>query len=228
MNSASPKEILAKELAARVKNSELLGIGTGSTVDAILDQLALRIKKENLKLWALVSSFESAQRCEQIGISVLTHESSPQISWGFDGADAVDKHLRLIKGKGGALLREKILAAKCPYWVVAIEERKLVENIADCLVPVEVIPEALGSVQKLLPELGAAAFTLRSGTGKHGPTITEKGNFLLDVKFSQIDDELEGKLKLITGVIDSGIFTTQASEIVIADGSGIKSLKRKR
>lgn len=221
------KEIVAKEIATRIKNGDVIGIGTGSTVDLAIDAIAQRVKAEKLSVMVVPSSRESAARCESAGLVVLTPNSGVSIPWGFDGADEVDEKLRLIKGRGGAMLQEKILARKCNKFVVIIDESKLVSKLGEkTAVPVEVIPEAQALVALELKKLGASEVKLREGSGKHGAVITEGGNIILDAKFDNIEDALESKIKSLTGVVDSGLFTDICAEVLVGGKVGVRTLKR--
>lgn len=222
------KQRLAEAIASRVKGGETIGIGTGSTVDAVLGLLEQRVQEEKLALRAVTTSLQSSWRCQEIGIEVLSPTGREQLSWGFDGADAVDSNLWLIKGKGAALLQEKIVAARCKHFVIVADESKFTENLAQsCAVPVEVIPAAIGVVEKELKLLGALSVTLRAaGSGKHGPVITEAGNIILDAQFKEIGADSEKRIKQIVGVVESGLFIGYAHEIMIGSGSGVRVLKR--
>ena len=220
------KELIAHELARRVKDGEILGVGTGSTVDAALRAIGERVRKESLRLSVVPTSYQSAWACQDLGLTVLNPGFRGKLAWGFDGADEVDARLRLIKGKGAAMLQEKILAARCQKFIVIVDESKLVQKLGEkASVPVEVIPEAVILAEEGLRKLGATEVTLRNCTGgKHGPVITEAGNVVYDAKFSAISDTLERDIKAIVGVVESGIFTTLASEVLVAGASGVFSL----
>jgi ribose 5-phosphate isomerase A len=152
---------------------------------------------------------------------VLYNAYVGEISWGFDGADQVTPERCAIKGKGGALLQEKILAKRCREYTIIVDSSKLVERLGvGCPVPVEVVPQAVSLVEGGLIKLGAKEVTLRSGSGKHGPVITEAGNVLLDVVFSEIDCDLERRIKQITGVVESGLFCGYISEVLVANPQG--------
>lgn len=220
------KERLAQELARRVVDGEIIGVGTGTTVDATLTAIGQRIRAEGLRVSAITTSLQSAWKCAEAGVQVLSAAVDCRPAWGFDGADAVDAALRAIKGKGGAMLMEKVIAARCPKFILAIDESKFVSDLAAAAaVPVEVLPEACGLAQRELEKLGAVSVTLRpAGTGKHGPVITEAGNIVLDAQFKAISADLESKIKQIVGVVDSGLFIGYAHEVLIGSASGIKSL----
>lgn len=219
------KERVGAEIAKRVEDRSVLGVGTGSTVDAAIRKIGERVDAEGLVLKAVASSLESARLCEDVGITVLHSGYRARVDFGFDGADAVDRGLRAIKGKGGAMLREKILAARCSNYVLIIDESKLTDDIATkCTVPIEVIPEALDYVIAELAELGAGDIQLREAVKKHGAVITEFGNFIVDVRFAEITNAHERNVKAITGVVESGLFLSQANEALVARDDGIESI----
>jgi len=221
------KEIVARELAARVKNGEVIGVGTGTTVDAALIEIERRVRSERLQLKVVPTSLQSAWRCQEIGLDVLYPGYRGSLAWGFDGADEVNDRLWLIKGKGGALLQEKILAARCGHFIVIVDESKIVTRLGEkTAVPVEVVPEALAIVEQALVRFNPAAVTLRSGTGKHGPVITERGNVILDVQLNEITADTEAELKQIVGVVESGIFTNFATEVLVGSTAGVRTMRR--
>jgi ribose 5-phosphate isomerase A len=222
----NPKEQVAQEIAKRVQNGQVIGVGTGSTVELVLSALSKRMSAEGLTVRAVTTSLQSAWKCQEAGVVVLDPGYRGELDWGFDGADAVDERRRAIKGKGGAMLREKLVAARCRKFVLAVDSSKLVSNIAAaCPIPVEVIPEALALVERGLKRLGASSLTLRpAGGGKHGPVITEAGNLVLDAQFSEIDDALEGKLKQLLGVVESGLFVSYAHEVLVGTETGVRSV----
>lgn len=221
------KEKVAQAISQQVKDGEVLGIGTGSTVDLAIKAIGKRIKEENISIAALTTSMESVWACEQHGIRVLNSLYRGHVDWGFDGADEVDPHLRLIKGKGGALFQEKIVAALCKRFVAIVDSSKLVEKLGERMpVPVEFVPRAYTLVEQGLKKLGAKEIVLRQATGKHGAVITEQGNLIFDVRFPEIGVHMEHEIKSIVGVVESGIFSHYADEVLVADASGVKSLKR--
>lgn len=220
------KELVAQELARRVKDGEVLGVGTGSTVDLALQEIGKRVRQEKLSLKVVPTSLQSAWQCHALGLDVLYPEYRGELAWGFDGADEVDGRFMLIKGKGAAMLQEKILAARCKRFVVIVDESKMVQHLgARCPVPVEVIPSGYVLAERGLKALGATEVTIRNCSGgKHGPVITEAGNIVLDASFPVISDCLESEIKSITGVVESGIFTRLASEVLVASAAGVRSL----
>lgn len=224
----TPKEAVGQEVARRIRSGEVIGIGTGSTVDAALIAIGARIQSEGLRVLGVPTSYESAWKCSEMGISVCAPESVSRLTWGFDGADEVDPELRVIKGKGGAMLREKIVAALCDRFVVIVDESKLVSRLGErTAVPVEVVPGARRLVESALVTLGAQSVVLRqAGPGKHGSVITEAGNVILDATFPSIGATLEREIKSLVGVVESGIFNAMAHEVIVAGSSGIRVLRK--
>jgi len=221
------RELVAKEIARRVKAGEVIGVGTGTTVDAALEEIGKRVKAESLELACVPTSLQSAWRCESLGLKVLHPSYLGRLSWGFDGADEVDEKLRLIKGKGGAMLQEKILAARCDKFIVIIDENKLVKQLGVKVpIPVEVIPEARSVVESGLKKLGARDAKVRQAVAKHGPVITEAGNIIIDAFFDKIEDALEVQIKSIVGVVESGLFVGFADEVLVGTAQGLKVFKR--
>jgi ribose 5-phosphate isomerase A len=219
------KEIVGREIAKRVKDGETLGVGTGTTVDAALAEIGRRVREEGLRVAVVPTSYQSAWKCQELGLTVMYPGYRGFLSWGFDGADQVTKERWAIKGKGGALLQEKILAARCKSFIIIVDEGKLVSHLGEgCPVPVEVIPEALVLAEAGLKKLGATEISLRSGTGKHGPVITERGNIILDAAFNEIGESLERDIKQVVGVVDNGLFIGYASEVLVAGKAGIYSI----
>ena len=223
------KTLVGEEIARRVENGQTIGVGTGSTVDAALTAIGRRAAAQHLEVSVVATSLETAWRCEALGLTVRAPGYGGPISWGFDGADAVDERLRAVKGRGGALLREKILAVRCRPYILIVDDSKLCPNIAaKCPVPVEVVPEALPFVKERLAALGAGDIQLRLGVHKHGPVITEYGHVILDVSFAEIADDLEERIKAIVGVVESGLFLRYATEVLAAGDNGVRSLRASR
>ena len=213
------KQRVADEIAAKVKDGDILGVGSGSTVYVALQAIAKRIKEEKLNIKAIPTSIEISLFCAKLGIPLTTlYENKPD--WLFDGADEVDPKHNLIKGRGGALFKEKLLISSSPKNYIIVDDTKLVDKLGTNFpVPIEVFPEALLHVEEKLLELGADELVLRPAKGKDGPIITENGNLLIDARFYNITDDLEFNIKSITGVIDSGLFINYNVEILVASNS---------
>jgi ribose 5-phosphate isomerase A len=219
------KEIVATEIAKRVKDGDVIGVGTGTTVDAALTEIGKRVRAENLRITVVPTSYQSAWRCQELGFIVMYPGYRGYLSWGFDGADQVTKSRWAIKGKGGAMLQEKILAKRCKKFVLIVDETKVVEQLGvGCAIPVEVVPEAIVLAEEGLRHLGAQEVIIRVGTGKHGPVITERGNIIVDAAFATVTERLEADIKSVLGVVDSGLFINYATEVLVANASGVYSL----
>lgn len=210
------KEVVARQVAALAKDGDVIGAGSGSTVYLTLFALADRIRKESLHIEVIPASAEIAMTCIQLGLPQTTlWDKRPD--WTFDGADEVDPDQNLIKGRGGAMFKEKLLIKSSGKSFILVDSSKLVDQLGRRFpIPIEVFPGALSHVEKELRRIGATEIVLRLATGKDGPVMTENGNFILDTRFSYIDPSLELNLKAITGVIESGLFINYNVEIVVA------------
>lgn len=224
------KKLLAKAIAALVKDGDMLGIGSGSTVELALEGIGRRIQAEKLNVRGITTSRRSAELAAKLGIAVIAPAACGAISWAFDGADEVDPQFNLIKGRWGAMLNEKIVAKRAGGVTVVVSEEKLVPRLGVKFpIPIEVIQEAVPDVESELRRLGAAEVTLRSvqiGSEKLGPVYSEHGNFILDARFAQILPELELRIKAITGVVESGLFVGMTKEVLVARPQGVWRLTR--
>jgi len=210
------KQKVADIITAKVKDGDTLGVGSGSTVYVALLAIAKRIKEEQLTIKAIPTSIEISLFCSKLGIPLTTlYENKPD--WLFDGADEVDPNRSLIKGRGGAMFKEKLLISSSPVNYIIIDDSKQVKKIGTNFpVPIEVFPAALLHVEDELRKIGANSLLIRPAKGKDGPIITENGNMVLDAHFDDIDDEMEIKIKSITGVIESGLFINYNVDILMA------------
>lgn len=210
------KKAVAQEIAALAKLNDVIGSGSGSTVYLTLFALAERIREEALRVEIIPASAEISMTCIQLGIPQTTLWNK-RPDWSFDGADEVDPQHNLIKGRGGAMFKEKLLMKSSAKSFIVVDHSKLVEHLGQKYpIPVEVFPGALTLVNSEMRKLGAIEIELRLAKGKDGPVVTENGNFILDTRFSYIDPYLEGKLKSITGVIESGLFIGYDIEVIVA------------
>ena len=213
------KQKVAQQIAAMVKNGDVLGVGSGSTVYMALLAIAERIKAEGLNVLAIPTSLEIMMFCSKLGIPLTTlFEHTPD--WLFDGADEVDPNNWLIKGRGGAMFKEKLLISSSKVNYIIVDDSKLVDKLGTKFpVPVEVFPQALLHVEAELKKLGANGIELRPAKGKDGSVITENGNLVLDCWFDEIKNSLERDIKAITGVIESGLFIGYNLQILTAENN---------
>lgn len=211
------KEHVAREIAATAKNGETIGAGSGSTVYLTLFELARRIREEHLRIEVIPASKEISMTCIQLGIPQTTLWNKHP-DWTFDGADEVDPQQNLIKGRGGAMFKEKLLIRSSRKTFIIVDPSKLVRQLGSKFpIPIEIFPDSLSYVESELQQLDASEIILRPAHGKDGPIFTENGNFILDTRFNLIDDSLEERLKKITGVIESGLFTGYDIEVIVSE-----------
>jgi ribose 5-phosphate isomerase A len=214
MDQKEIKEMVGRAaVEALVKSGMKLGLGTGSTAIPAVRHIGALLGGGKLKdILAVPTSFQTSIECEKWGIplfSLNSKEIGGRLDLTIDGADEVDPKNRLVKGGGGALLLEKIVAYASASYAIVVDESKAVENLGlKFPVPVEVIPEARIPVTLALEKLGAAV-TLREALRKAGPVITDHGNLLLDILFREAVDPaaLEAELNRIPGVVENGFFT---------------------
>jgi ribose 5-phosphate isomerase A len=206
--------------AGMVRDGSVIGLGTGSTVLYAMEEISKRIA-EGMQVTGVPTSHQAAIRARDMGIPLATPDDYPVLDLAIDGADQVDPELRLIKGRGAALTREKCVANAARQLVIVVDEAKLVPCL-DTLVPVEVVPFAATPVSLAVTALGGTP-VLREGVKKDGPVITDNGNFIIDCAFGGIPspERLESELEALPGVLSCGIFSKYSSKtVVIVGGTG--------
>ena len=200
------KERVAREIASKVKDGEVIGFGSGSTSLLAAYAIAERVREEGLKITAIPTSQEMEITCVNLGVQTATLlEARPD--WCFDGADEVDPHGWLIKGRGGAMFREKLVMAASPVRYILIDDSKKVETLGEKFaIPVECQYESVQYVRERLFALGAQSVEMRLAKAKDGPVITEHGHFILDARFTNVQENLEQDLIRIVGGVETGLF----------------------
>jgi ribose 5-phosphate isomerase A len=214
------KVAVAKEAIKYVVEDAIVGVGTGSTADRFIDELA---KIKHRIDGAVASSQKTADRLKSHGIRVVDLNSVSDLPVYIDGADEITEHLAMIKGGGGALTREKIVAAVAEKFICIADETKLVGVLGRFPLPVEVIPMARSYVGRELVKLGGQP-VLRQGF------TTDNGNLILDVHGLSILKplELEAELNNITGVVTNGLFAQRGADILLlSTAAGVRTIKRK-
>ena len=216
IDNLEAKQRVALQVAALLKDGDVFGAGSGSTSYVTIQALGSRVQTEGLRCMAIPTSQEMKLACASLGIPVTSlWEHSPD--WCFDGADEVDPAMNLIKGRGGAMFREKLVMRASARSLILIDPSKRVNTLGHIFpVPVEVHPLALTVVEKALRQLGAGEVVLRLGKGKDGPVVTENDHFILDARFADIGPGLERDLKSITGVLETGLFQGFSVELFVA------------
>lgn len=215
ISNREEKQKVADKIASMVKDGDIIGVGSGSTAYLTVYKIAERIRTSNLHIRAIPTSLEIKMACAKLGIpltSLLEHKPT----WTFDGADEIDSNHNMIKGRGGAMFKEKLLISSSPKTFIIADSSKMVSKLGSRFpVPIEVFPDALTHVDQTLRSLSPIDIKLRMADGKDGPIITENGNLILDTWFDNIPDNLENAIKSITGVIESGLFMHYNVEILM-------------
>lgn len=225
MGADEEKKAAAEAAVGLVQDGMALGLGTGSTVQFALEAIA-RLVKQGHRLRGVPTSRRTETEANRLGIPLTTLDDEPWLDLTIDGADELDERLHLIKGGGGALLREKVVAAASKSMAVIADSKKLVRDLGSTFpVPVEVVPFARARVDRALRALGALP-TLRS---KDGATVaTDNGGWILDATFPRIPDpaKMERDIKGIPGVMEVGIFARHATVAFVGTSDGVRRLER--
>ncbi len=231
-NGVSLQDRLKKEAGVSavdfVESGMILGLGTGSTTKFALEEIGKRLKEGRLKdIIGICSSIQTENRAKDLGIPITTFDEKQELDLTIDGADEVDPELNLIKGGGGALLREKVLAQSSKRNIMIVDESKLSPMLGTHFaVPIEVIPFAWRPVSVFLKSLGADPVLRLKENGD--PYTTDQDNYILDSNFGPIPnlDELAGKLGQKAGIAEFGLFLGTATEVIVATSNGIRYQKR--
>jgi|SRR5579872_3454029 len=225
MANDQEKEAAARASLQFVKDGQVVGLGTGSTAAFFIKLLAERVKA-GLRIRGIPTSDRSRELAASLGIPLTTLDECQEIAVTVDGADEVDPQLRLIKGGGGAMLREKIVASATKQLVIVADASKQVPVLGKFPLPVEVIQFAQALVAKRIAALGAQVSVRTGADGK--PFVTDEHNHILDCRFGQIPDAdgLARQLSDMPGVVEHGLFVGMASVVLFARGSEIVELRR--
>jgi ribose 5-phosphate isomerase A len=225
------KKRAALEAVKHVKDNNIVGLGSGSTAAFAIIALGERVKNEQLKILGIPTSYQAFLLAVENGVAITTLDEHPQIDVTIDGADQVTSELNLIKGMGAALAREKIVAASSKLNVIIADENKKVKVLGENNqpVPIEVLPFAISLVKRKIVEVGGNPI-VREGKGKLGPVITDNGNAIIDASFGLIQNpcELEVKLKMIPGVVETGLFVNLTDIAYLATSNAVEKIERKR
>ncbi|MEM2226552.1 MAG: ribose-5-phosphate isomerase RpiA [Candidatus Bathyarchaeia archaeon] len=223
------KRAAAERASALVRSGQLVGLGSGSTIALVVEALAKRVVEEGLRAEFVPSSYQIQLLAMERGLRVVDFLGVDRIDLAIDGADQVDRDLNLVKGKGGALTREKILDAFASELVIVVDEGKLSDRLGvGQPIPIEILPFALPLAMREIKRLGGRP-SLRLGTGKVGPVVTDNGGFILDADFGPIDDpkRLDADLRAIPGVVETGIFAGMAHEVYVGRADGTVEILRR-
>ncbi len=209
-----------------IKPGMKLGLGTGSTAEKFVDLVGTRVV-DGLDVVCVPTSEATRAQAQALGIPLTTLENEPELDLTVDGADEVDESLRLIKGGGGAHLREKIVAAASARMVVIADDTKRVSKLGAFPLPVEIVPfgwrATLLMVRDTVVENGCKGSVTPRGS-EEDPFVTDNGNYILDCAFGQIDnpDKLAEELSRLPGVVEHGLFIGMTSSAVISGENGVE------
>ena len=219
------KKLAGEKSVEFVEDGMILGLGTGSTVEYMLKKLGEEVKK-GLNIKGIPTSMHTKKIAKECNIPLTNLDENPTIDLTIDGADEVDSELNLIKGGGGALTREKLIAYHSKKEIIIIDETKIVKALGiDFPLPVEVLKYGWSSTRKKLEEFGCET-ELRKIMNE--PYITDNSNYILDCDFERIDDpeQLEKDLNCIPGVVENGLFIGLADEVIVGSKQGIMTLEK--
>jgi ribose 5-phosphate isomerase A len=216
----------AREALRSVRSGMSLGLGTGSTAKELVALLGDALSRGELRdIRGTCTSKQTEDQARSLGIPLFALAEIAPLDLAIDGADEIDGQLRLIKGRGGALLREKIVEQQARRFIVIADESKLVERLGAGLLPVEVTPFARDILEKRFATMGLApVLRLRDGQ----PRITDEGHLILDVRVpGQIDiADVVATIRELAGVVETGFFPTEATEAIIATSEGVRRMTR--
>ena len=211
------------------ENGQRIGLGTGSTTAFTIAALGRRVREDGLQIVGTPTSFAAERLARQHGVPLATLDELDTLDIAFDGADEVSPGLDLIKGRGAAHTREKVVASLAARFVVLVDPSKLVAQLGTRMpVPVEVLPMAATPVMRALERLGARP-VLRMGQSKDGPVVSDQGFWIIDAHFDGIDNPatLDRALRALPGVLDHGLFIGMATAVLIGEPSGDVRVLRK-
>jgi ribose 5-phosphate isomerase A len=222
------KRAAGRAAADLVANGQTIGLGTGSTVFFALERLAERIRSEGLVLRGVPTSTDTEKKARDFGIPLSTLEEVEALDLTIDGADEIDDRYHMVKGGGGALLREKVVASITRREVIVVGRDKLVERLGKAFpLPIEIVPFARSVVERRIPHYGAHP-VLRTRGG--APYVTDNGNWILDCLFAHgIPDPaaMEIALARMPGIVEVGLFIDLAHVLVIGDADGSVEIRER-
>jgi ribose 5-phosphate isomerase A len=224
MANEAEKEAAGCAAAELVRDGDVVGLGTGSTAYFAVIALGERVKT-GLKMIGVPTSVATADIARAVGIRLATLDDHPEIDIDIDGADEIDPKLNLIKGGGGALLREKIIATASKRMVVVADSGKIVPALGKFPLPVEIIDFARAVIEKKISAFGATTKLRMKSDGK--PFLTDEGHHILDCSFGKIADPagLAQELNDMPGVVEHGLFIGVAKVVLVGRGAGVEELR---
>ncbi|MBS7611313.1 ribose 5-phosphate isomerase A [Candidatus Bathyarchaeota archaeon] len=226
------KELVARYVSSLIKNGEVVGLGSGTTAAMFVRELAKRIESEGLKVVVVPSSIPIKLLALSLKMSVASLDEHPVVDVDVDGADEVDRRLNLLKGGSyGVFTNEKVLAASSRRFLVIVDHTKLVKRLHTRFpIPVEVLREARELAFRRISKIGGEVrLRVYKINGEEVPLITERGNFIAEVRFRRIDRsfrEIDQELKKIPGVVETGLFLDMTDTVYVGFGEKVEVFNR--
>lgn len=220
------KRIAAERAVDYIHNDMIVGLGTGSTAYWAIQKLGLKVQN-GLNIRAIATSIQSEELAKKLGIQLISFSEIEEIDITIDGADEVNHDFCLIKGGGGALLREKIVAASTKEFIVVVDESKLVKFLGKFPLPIEIVKFGFEVTIKKLRMLGCEPI-LRMSDNK--VFVTDNGNYIVDCNFINIEDpeNLHNQINLIPGVVDNGLFVEMTKKVIVGYQNGdVKEIEKR-
>jgi ribose 5-phosphate isomerase A len=219
------KELVAKHAVGLVSDGMIIGLGTGTTSAFAIAELGRRVRA-GLRITAVASSIASEKLAISLGIPMLSFDGLSRLDLTIDGADEIDGNLYAVKGGGGALTREKIIASASDVMVAIVDSNKLVAKIGKSKVPIEVLPFASSWVEKSVQSLGAVVSRRRNAAGEI--FTTDQNNFILDLVFEKGYDpaQLASALDSIPGILEHGLFLKEIDVLIVGSGETVQVKRR--
>lgn len=228
MDKEDFKKQAGEEAVKHIEDGMTIGLGTGSTVEYTLKKIGQMIK-EGFKIQGIPTSIHTKRIAKEQKIPLTTLDEHPEIDITIDGADEVDSNLNLIKGGGGALTREKIIAYNSKKVIIVVDDSKVVKALGiDFPLPVEVVKFGWTSTKKTLETFGCNVALREVMKGE--PFITDNGNYILDCEFDYIEnpEQMEIDINCILGVVENGLFINLVSEVIVGSQQGILTLEKEK
>lgn len=223
------KRRAAERASALVESGTVIGLGSGSTTAHFIRHVGRRLSSGDLNdILGVPTSYQAAADALEAAIPLTTLNEHPELDLTVDGTDQIDRNLDAIKGGGGALLREKIVASASNKYVIIADDNKLAETLGEeQSLPVEVLPYSIGAVIQKIEELKGTP-VLRMGSGKLGPVVTDNGNFIIDIDFGAIREPnvLDARLKGIPGILETGLFLDYAVVAYVGKRDTVEEIVR--
>jgi len=223
----SEKELVAKHAAGLARDGMIIGLGTGSTAAFAIAELGRRVRT-GLRITGVASSNASEKLAASVGIPVLPFDDLSRLDLTIDGADEIDGDLNAVKGAGGALMREKIIASASDVMVAIVDSSKVVPRIGKAKIPIEVLPFALAWAEKSAQSMGALVSHRATPSGEM--FRTDQNNFILDLVFERGYDStrLASALDSIPGVLEHGLFLSEIDVLLVGTGEAVETRRRSK